>query len=237
MPVPPAPSTSYFGRLRQDGESQAKLSTAHYVAHHFGGDTSFFIGAGTAAAMAGIELLARRKHHVRLRTHLAPLAWHVMHLVQAGLLPADLSLTLCSGDVNLNTGVIGHRSITADAEDILIYSPHGIGLSGVSANRDVETTLSTWKAHQRVILVATHFTFLRPTATLIRSDGKLKGRDLKERKHVYDLVVPSQVPQELDKEERAKVQQRLEYCQEEWGFTIHRSPAPPKDMLSRQILI
>jgi hypothetical protein len=237
-------NASYIQRLYNDPEREDKISLAYFVGKQWAGKApsktgnSFFVGPGTAAAYAGIEILSKRTHDT-IYTNLVPFAWHVMDLLHREFLTGAPSVKLIDGSLDTTTGVIeieNGRSVSIP-HTCFIYSPFGVNKKYVTGHRNKDSLNQIWTASQGVILLSTFGKLLRDPdpGNHVKKKGKIAEAVQKFHRPCH-LVVPDTPPKGAAKSEIDKAKDVLTYLTNEAGIEVHRAPKAPSDSVCRRYL-
>jgi len=218
--------------MRNSPERQVKINLGSFVAKELiKPSDKVFVASGTSAAVTGLEILCKHPE-VRIYTHSVPLAWHFMEFMYLKYLEQSAAVEVLGGNVEPTTGIIrnGNGRMGKIPSNVFVYGPHGIGPTGITGNRDVIYLQGAWKAHRRVILVATFAKLLRTGHEVIKYMGHIK-KEHEAKTKVVELVVPSEIPEELQKHE-GHIEEVLALAMGA-GIKIHRAPPVADSMWVR----
>lgn len=209
--------------MRVSPERQLKIDLAAFVASHLiHNNDRLFVASGTTAAVAGLEILCRYPE-VKVHTHSIPLAWHFMEFMQRNFLSASASVEMLGGSVDPTTGIVRNANIGKIASTVFLYAPHGIGAEAITGNRDVIYLKEAWKAHDRIILLATGPKLLRTGTQIIKYIGHIK-KESSNKKRVVELVVPASIADKNKSEEERRHINMVLGALASAGVTIHKAP-------------
>lgn len=227
-PLTPHPA-SYIARMKNSPERQVKINLGSFVAKNLiRASDKVFVASGTSAAVAGLEILCKHPE-VRIYTHSVPLAWHFMEFMYLKYLERSAAVEVLGGNIESTTGIIrnGTGRMGKTQSNVFVYGPHGIGPTGITGNRDVIYLQGAWKAHKRVILLATYTKLLRTGNEVIKYIGHIKKENENKTKFV-ELVVPQDIPDELQPS-RSRIEEILSIA-EGAGIRIHKAPTATDSM-------
>jgi hypothetical protein len=223
-PLPDIHRSAYLDRLDNDDAQcrRDKMNAAAYVINKFGKRmTQCFVGPGTAAAFAGVELMARYPNS-KITTHSAPFAWHAMDLVHEKHLDSIVSVNLVAGNVHMTTGIVSHKDCKITTE-WLLHSPYSVNKHSISGNRNTEQFHHVLPYHDHVVILASHYKLTRGEAISVRAMGKIKT-DIEKNKRKYYLIIPEKPPATMDDDKLVEAKQVLEYLENTIKMEVHRVP-------------